>query len=228
MGQWIKTDFGSIAFLDHHDPFPNTDQALIEPNGLIAISNTLKSERIIEAYKQGIFPWFNQHEPILWWSPDPRLVLFPDDLKISSSLSKKIKKNDYQFEVDKNFLSVIKSCSEVKRKDQDGTWIDERIINAYSELHQMKIAHSFEIYFNGNLVGGLYGIILDDVFFGESMFHYETDASKIAFVLAIQYLENMGVKMIDCQMKTKHLLSFGAKEITRNHFIQLLNTYIKT
>jgi leucyl/phenylalanyl-tRNA--protein transferase len=121
MGQWIKTDFGSIAFLDHHDPFPNTDQALIEPNGLIAISNTLKSERIIEAYKQGIFPWFNQHEPILWWSPDPRLVLFPDDLKISSSLSKKIKKNNYQFEVDKNFLSVIKSCSEVKRKDQDGT-----------------------------------------------------------------------------------------------------------
>ena len=228
MGQWIKTDFGSIAFLDHHDPFPNTDQALIEPNGLIAISNTLKSERIIEAYKQGIFPWFNQHEPILWWSPDPRLVLFPDDLKISSSLSKKIKKNNYQFEVDKNFLSVIKSCSEVKRKDQDGTWIDERMINAYSELHQMKIAHSFEIYFNGNLVGGLYGIILDDVFFGESMFHYETDASKIAFVLAIQYLENMGVKMIDCQMKTKHLLSFGAKEITRNHFIQLLNTYIKT
>ena len=170
----------------------------------------------------------NQHEHILWWSPDPRLVLFPDDLKISSSLSKKIKKNNYQFEVDKNFLSVIKSCSEVKRKDQDGTWIDERIINAYSELHQMKIAHSFEIYFNGNLVGGLYGIILDDVFFGESMFHYETDASKIAFVLAIQYLENMGVKMIDCQMKTKHLLSFGAKEITRNHFIQLLNTYIKT
>ena len=228
MGQWIKTDFGSIAFLDHHDPFPNTDQALIEPNGLIAISNTLKSERIIEAYKQGIFPWFNQHEPILWWSPDPRLVLFPDDLKISSSLSKKIKKNDYQFEVDKNFLAVIKSCSEVKRKDQDGTWIDERMIIAYSELHQMKIAHSFEIYFNGNLVGGLYGIILDDVFFGESMFHYKTDASKIAFVLAIQYLENMGVKMIDCQMKTKHLLSFGAKEITRNHFIQLLNTYIKT
>ena len=228
MGQWIKTDFGSIAFLDHHDPFPNTDQALIEPNGLIAISNTLKTERIIEAYKQGIFPWFNQHEPILWWSPDPRLVLLPDDLKISSSLSKKIKKNNYQFEVDKNFLSVIKSCSEVKRKDQDGTWIDERIINAYSELHQMKIAHSFEIYFNGNLVGGLYGIILDDVFFGESMFHYKTDASKIAFVLAIQYLENMGVKMIDCQMKTKHLLSFGAKEITRNHFIQLLNTYIKT
>jgi len=227
MGQWIKTDFGSIAFLDHHDPFPNTDQALIEPNGLIAISNTLKTERIIEAYKQGIFPWFNQHEPILWWSPDPRLVLFPDDLKISSSLSKKIKKNNYQFEVDKNFLSVIKSCSEVKRKDQDGTWIDERIINAYSELHQMKIAHSFEIYFNGNLVGGLYGIILDDVFFGESMFHYETDASKIAFVLAIQYLENMGVKMIDCQMKTKHLLSFGAKEITRNQFIQLLNNYIK-
>ncbi|HEY9322180.1 MAG TPA: leucyl/phenylalanyl-tRNA--protein transferase [Candidatus Methylopumilus sp.] len=228
MGQWIKTDFGSIAFLDHHDPFPNTDQALIEPNGLIAISNILKAERIIEAYKQGIFPWFNHNEPILWWSPNPRLVLFPDDLKISSSLSKKIKKNNYQFEIDKNFISVIKSCSEVKRKDQDGTWIDERIIKAYSELYQMEIAHSFEIYFNENLVGGLYGIILDNVFFGESMFYYETDASKIAFVLAVQYLKNIGVKMIDCQMKTKHLLSFGAKEITRNQFIQLLNTYIKT
>jgi len=228
MGQWIKTDFGSIAFLDHHDPFPNTDQALIEPNGLIAISNILKAERIIEAYKQGIFPWFNHNEPILWWSPDPRLVLFPDDLKISSSLSKKIKKNNYQFEIDKNFISVIKSCSEVKRKDQDGTWIDERIIKAYSELYQMEIAHSFEIYFNENLVGGLYGIILDNFFFGESMFYYETDASKIAFVLAVQYLKNIGVKMIDCQMKTKHLLSFGAKEITRNQFIQLLNTYIKT
>jgi len=228
MGQWIKTDFGSIAFLDHHDPFPNTDQALIEPNGLIAISNILKAERIIEAYKQGIFPWFNHNEPILWWSPNPRLVLFPDDLKISSSLSKKIKKNNYQFEIDKNFISVIKSCSEVKRKDQDGTWIDERIIKAYFELYQMEIAHSFEIYFNENLVGGLYGVILDNVFFGESMFYYETDASKIAFVLAVQYLKNIGVKMIDCQMKTKHLLSFGAKEITRNQFIQLLNTYIKT
>ena len=168
MGQWIKTDFGSIAFLDHHDPFPNTDQALIEPNGLIAISNTLKTERIIEAYKQGIFPWFNQHEPILWWSPDPRLVLLPDDLKISSSLSKKIKKNNYQFEVDKNFLSVIKSCSEVKRKDQDGTWIDERMIIAYSELHQMKIAHSFEIYFNGNLVGVFMGLFWM-MFFSENL-----------------------------------------------------------
>jgi len=156
------------------------------------------------------------------------LVLFPDDLKISSSLSKKIKKNNYQFEIDKNFISVIKSCSEVKRKDQDGTWIDERIIKAYFELYQMEIAHSFEIYFNENLVGGLYGVILDNVFFGESMFYYETDASKIAFVLAVQYLKNIGVKMIDCQMKTKHLLSFGAKEITRNQFIQLLNTYIKT
>jgi leucyl/phenylalanyl-tRNA--protein transferase len=228
MGQCIKTDFGSIAFLDHHDPFPNTDQALIEPNGLIAISNELKAERIIEAYKQGIFPWFNHNEPILWWSPDPRLVLFPDDLKISSSLSKKIKKNNYQFAIDKNFISVIKSCGEVKRKGQDGTWIDERIIKAYSELYQMEIAHSFEIYFNENLVGGLYGIILDNVFFGESMFYYETDASKIAFALAVQYLKNKGVKMIDCQIKTKHLLSFGAKEIKRNQFIQLLNTYIKT
>jgi leucyl/phenylalanyl-tRNA--protein transferase len=186
------------------------------------------AKKIIEAYKQGIFPWFNKHEPILWWSPDPRLILFPEDLKISSSLSKKIKKNNYQFLIDNDFLSVIKFCSEIKRKGQDGTWIDDRIINAYSELHRLKVAHSFEIYFNENLVGGLYGIVLDGVFFGESMFHYERDASKMAFVLAIQYLKNIGIKMVDCQMKTNHLLSLGAREISRDRFIQLLNTYIKT
>ena len=228
MDQWIKTDFGSIAFVSNHDPFPKTDQALIEPNGLIAISKTLEANKIIEAYKQGIFPWFNKHEPILWWSPDPRLILFPEDLKISSSLSKKINKNNYQFLIDNDFSSVIKFCSEIKRKGQDGTWIDDRIINAYSELHRLKVAHSFEIYFNENLVGGLYGIVLDGVFFGESMFHYERDASKMAFVLAIQYLKNIGIKMVDCQMKTNHLLSLGAKEISRDRFIQLLNTYIKT
>jgi leucyl/phenylalanyl-tRNA---protein transferase len=228
MAQWIKTEFGSIALLSNHDPFPKTDQALIEPNGLIAISKTLEAKKIIEAYKQGIFPWFNEHEPILWWSPDPRLILFPEDLIISSSLSKKIRKNNYRFLIDNDFSSIIKHCSEIKRKGQDGTWIDDRIINAYTELHQSKIAHSFEIYINENLVGGLYGIVLDGVFFGESMFHYERDASKIAFVLAIQHLKNMGIKMVDCQMKTNHLLSLGAKEISRDRFIQLLNTYIKT
>lgn len=228
MAQWIKTEFGSIALLSNHDPFPKTDQALIEPNGLIAISKTLETKKIIEAYKQGIFPWFNEHEPILWWSPDPRLILFPEDLIISSSLSKKIRKNNYRFLIDNDFSSIIKHCSEIKRKGQDGTWIDDRIINAYTELHQLKIAHSFEIYVNENLVGGLYGIVLDGVFFGESMFHYERDASKIAFVLAIQHLKNIGIKMVDCQMKTNHLLSLGAKEISRDRFIQLLNTYIKT
>lgn len=228
MGQWIKTDFGSIAFLDNHDPFPSTDQALIEPNGLIAISKTLEAKKIIEAYKQGIFPWFNPREPILWWSPNPRLVLFPDDLKISTSLSKKIKRNNYHFVINKDFSSVIKYCSKVKRKDQNGTWIDDRIINAYSELHRMKIAHSFEIYFNKRLIGGLYGIILDQVFFGESMFHLEADASKLAFSQAVRYLKNIGIKMIDCQVKTDHLLSFGAKEIKRDQYIQLLNSYIQT
>ena len=228
MGQWIKTDFGVIAVLDNHDPFPNADQALIEPNGLLAISDTLDAMKIIEAYKQGIFPWFNQNEPVLWWSPNPRLVLFPDKLKISSSLSKKIKKNNYEFSINKDFLTVIKYCSEVKRKNQNGTWIDERIISAYSTLHQLKLAHSFEVWFNNSLVGGLYGIILDGVFFGESMFHLEADASKIAFVLAVQHLKNIDIKMIDCQMKTNHLLNFGAEEISRDQFVKLLSNYIKT
>ena len=228
MGQKIKTDFGYITFLDNHDPFPNTDQALNEPNGLIAISKTLEAKKIIEAYKQGIFPWFNKQEPILWWSPNPRLVLFPNDLRISSSLSKKIKKNNYQFFINKNFTAVIKHCAEVKRKGQNGTWIDDRIINAYSELHRLKMAHSFEIYFNENLVGGLYGIIIDCVFFGESMFHFDANASKIAFVQTVQHLKNINIKMIDCQMKTDYLLNFGAKEIARDKFLQLLKTYIKT
>jgi leucyl/phenylalanyl-tRNA--protein transferase len=228
MGQWIKTDFGVIAVLDNHDPFPNADQALIEPNGLLAISDTLDAMKIIEAYKQGIFPWFNQNEPVLWWSPNPRLVLFPDKLKISSSLSKKIKKNNYEFSINKDFLTVIKYCSEVKRKNQNGTWIDERIIGAYSTLHQLKLAHSFEVWFNNSLVGGLYGIILDGVFFGESMFHLEADASKIAFVLAVQHLKNIDIKMIDCQMKTNHLLNFGAEEMSRDQFVKLLSNYIKT
>jgi leucyl/phenylalanyl-tRNA--protein transferase len=228
MGQWIKTDFGVIAVLDNHDPFPNADQALIEPNGLLAISDTLDAMKIIEAYKQGIFPWFNQNEPVLWWSPNPRLVLFPDKLKISSSLSKKIKKNNYEFSINKDFLTVIKYCSEVKRKNQNGTWIDERIIGAYSTLHQLKLAHSFEVWFNNSLVGGLYGIIIDGVFFGESMFHLEADASKIAFVLAVQHLKNIDIKMIDCQMKTNHLLNFGAEEMSRDQFVKLLSNYIKT
>ncbi len=227
MSQWIKTDFGPIAVLDNHDPFPNTDQALIEPNGLLAISDTLEAKKIIEAYKQGIFPWFNQNEPVLWWSPNPRLVLFPDKLRIASSLSKKIKKNNYEFSINKDFSSVIKHCSEVKRKNQNGTWIDERIISAYSTLHQLKFAHSFEVCFNNNLIGGLYGIILDRIFFGESMFHHETDASKIAFVLAVQHLKNIGIKMIDCQMKTNHLLNFGAEEMPRDQFVKLLSEYIK-
>lgn len=227
MGQWVKTDYGSIAFLDNHDPFPNTDQALIEPNGLIAISSTLKNEKIVEAYRQGIFPWFNQDEPILWWSPNPRLVLFPEDLKISTSLSKKMKKNNYRFLINNDFSSVIKHCSEVQRRNQDGTWIDKRIIDAYSKLHHLGFAHSFEIWSTHRILGGLYGVILGDVFFGESMFHYETDASKIAFVHTVLHLKELGVRMIDCQMKTDHLLRFGAQEIPREKFIKLLSAYIK-
>ena len=227
-GDYYRPPTGCVAALDADTPFPPIDCALKDPNGLIAIGGDLSAARILSAYQQGIFPWFSEGEPILWWSPDPRMVLFPDELKISKSLAKRLKKNDYTIQLNHHFLEVMSSCAAVSREDQAGTWISPAMIEAYCELHAMGHAICAETWIDGELVGGLYGVIINRMFYGESMFHTKTDASKIAFVLAVQYLKKKGIKMIDCQMKTKHLLSFGAKEITRNQFIQLLNNYIKT
>lgn len=206
-----------IPWLTSETPFPPLDTALAQPNGLLAAGGDLSPQRLIEAYRCGIFPWFNQGDPILWWSPDPRMVLFPAELKISRSLRKTLKKADYTIRIDSAFNRVVQACA-APRKEQAGTWIHDEMIAAYTALHEMGWAHSIETWIEGELVGGLYGVAQGKMFFGESMFSRTTDASKVAFVHLVRYLERRGFKMIDCQMKTAHLASFGAREISRKEF----------
>jgi len=229
----IYTDVGKfnvsmqISILNPKDPnqaFPPVGQALPDPNGLLAIGGCLSEQRLLAAYRQGIFPWYNPGEPILWWSPDPRMVLFPEDLKISRSLKKLFRKEKFQVSFDQAFEQVIAACA-APREGSSGTWISQEIKEAYLGLHQTGIAHSAEAWLGGDLVGGLYGVALGRVFFGESMFHRVTDASKVAFVKLAGHLQRCGYRLIDCQIRSSHLVSLGAREIPRNDFIELLDQY---
>jgi leucyl/phenylalanyl-tRNA--protein transferase len=184
----------------------------------------LSPTRILNAYQHGIFPWFNPDDPILWWSPNPRLILLPHQLYISRSLGKTLRSGKFTFTFDQAFSQVIENCSK-PRSGANGTWITSGIKQAYTQLHQMGIAHSAEVWFEGQLVGGLYGVALGQVFFGESMFHSKTDASKVAFASLVQNLTAWNYQLIDCQMHTAHLASLGATEISRPDFITLLNHY---
>jgi leucyl/phenylalanyl-tRNA---protein transferase len=213
---------GRVASIDGNCDFPPLSQALTEPNGLIAIGGDLSVNRLISAYQNGIFPWFSEGEPILWWSPDPRMVLFPAELKISRSLAKTIKNSAFEVRFNTVFREVISACSRTPRDGQAGTWITEEIIEAYCRLHHAGYAISAECWLDNKLVGGCYGVKIGNMFYGESMFHHVTDASKLAFVKLVQKLKNEGIGMIDCQMKTAHLASFGAREISRNLFIEQL------
>ena len=204
-------------WLTSHLSFPPLDEALVEPNGLLAAGGDLSPERLIKAYRSGIFPWFNEDETILWWSPDPRMVLFPNELKISHSLNKILKKGNYEIRFDSSFNEVIRACA-APRKGQSGTWIHSDMISAYMMLHEMGLAHSVETWIDDKLMGGLYGVIQGKIFFGESMFSQINNASKIAFVHLVKQLEKWNYNMIDCQMKTTHLASFGAREIPRKEF----------
>ncbi len=212
-----------LKWLGKHTPFPPLDTALREPGGLLAAGADLSPERLLDAYGRGIFPWFGEEDPILWWSPDPRLVLFPENLKLSRSLKKALRK-DYEIRVDTVFEEVMRKCAE-PRKDGAGTWISEQMIEAYCRLHQMGLAHSVETWMGGELCGGLYGIALGEVFFGESMFSRRTDASKIAFVHLVLQLKRWGFHMIDCQVRTPHLVSLGATEIPRSEFALKLKAW---
>ena len=205
--------------------FPPLETALVKPNGLLAAGGDLSPERLIEAYRSGIFPWFNANETILWWSPDPRMVLFPSELRISRSLNKILRNSNYEVRVDSAFSQVIQACAE-PRKGQSGTWIHSDMVSAYTVLHEMGLAHSVETWVGGELVGGLYGIAQGKMFFGESMFSRTHDASKIAFVHLVKQLERWNFKMIDCQMKTTHRASFGAREIPRKEFSQRLKELV--
>ena len=199
---------------------------LADDDGLLAVGGDLCVERLLMAYSRGIFPWYSEGSPILWWSPDPRLVLMPEDLKVSRSLRQTIRKEVYRVSFDKAFDSVIRNCADVSRKGESGTWITEEMIHAYCCLNRAGHAHSIESWYGDELAGGLYGIAMGKIFFGESMFSLRNDASKVAFVMLVQQLAKKGYRMIDCQVTTGHLVSLGAKEISRTNFLKLLERYV--
>jgi len=198
------------------------DPKLADDEGLLCYGGDLSPNRIMSAYRSGIFPWFNEGDPILWWSPNPRLILELDEFKISKSLKKTIKKNIYEIKFDTNFRQTMIECANIKRDDQDGTWINEAMIEAYCELFDLGFAHSFESYYDGQLVGGGYGIVIGDIFCGESMFAKKSDASKVALSYLVKHLKQKGFKYIDCQIPTPHLISLGAKDIHRDKFLKLV------
>lgn len=214
-----------IPFLLPHSPFPPLQQALREPNGLLAAGGDLSTQRLLAAYRKGIFPWFNAGEPILWWSPDPRMIMFPSDIRITRSLHKTLKQHRYVVHADHAFSAVMHACA-APRHGQNGTWIHPEMIAAYENLHEDGLCHSIETWLDDELVGGLYGIALGRVFFGESMFSRVNDASKIALVYLARQLQEWNFGLIDCQMKTPHLISMGAIEIPRQAFADLIATWV--
>jgi leucyl/phenylalanyl-tRNA--protein transferase len=210
-----------IAYLRPDDPFPPVSKALRSPNGLLCAGADLSPARLVDAYSRGIFPWFSEGEPILWWSPHPRMVLFPDELRVSRSLRRTLARATFETRFDTAFRAVMRECA-APRDGQAGTWIGPQMIEAYAQLHELGFAHSVESWRDGRLAGGLYGILIGRVFFGESMFARETDASKVALAKLVDRLRSLGVRLIDCQQATRHLASLGAREIPRHEFAQLL------
>ena len=205
--------------------FPPPEYA--DPSGLLAVGGDLSNERLLEAYRLGIFPWYSEDQPILWWSPDPRLVLDLKDFKISRSLRKTLKKEVFQITFDHAFEEVIRSCASVPREAQNGTWITDDMEKAYIKLHGLGYAHSVESWFGGKLAGGLYGVSLGKCFFGESMFHLKTDASKVALATLVETLKSWDFHFIDSQMTTEHMLSLGAKELPRRIFLKRLQLALR-
>ena len=197
--------------------FPEPREA--EPDGLLAVGGDLSPERLLRAYGAGIFPWFSDESPILWWSPDPRLMLEPAWLHVPRSLARTVKRGKYRVTADEAFSQVIRSCAEKTRPGQDGTWITGEMVLAYQRLHRLGFAHSFEAWEGSELAGGLYGVSLGGAFFGESMFTERPDASKVAFVRAVGWLAGRSIDLIDCQVRTEHLARFGAREISRDDFL---------
>jgi len=198
------------------------DPSLAEPDGLLAVGGDLSPERLVAAYALGIFPWFSEETPILWWSPDPRLVLLPPELHVPRSLERTLRRGTFTFTADRAFEEVMRRCSATPRPGQDGTWITEEMVEAYVRLHDLGLAHSFEAWEGGELAGGLYGVSLGAAFFGESMFSARPDASKAAFVRSVGWLAARGVELVDCQVRTEHLVRFGARELPRPEFLERL------
>lgn len=211
-----------MILLKPREHFPPVDQA--DDQGLLAVGGDLTPHRLIDAYNSGIFPWYDESQPILWWSPDPRMVLFPEKLKVSKSMQQLLKKEAFKVTFNEAFGDVVDQCSRIYRKGQEGTWITPEMKNAYLVLHQLGLAKSVEVWQDGELVGGLYGILLKDknVFCGESMFAHVSNASKYGFIKYVRKLREQGVRLIDCQIYTAHLESLGAEEIDREAFMKFL------
>ncbi|MEW6039615.1 MAG: leucyl/phenylalanyl-tRNA--protein transferase [Pseudomonadota bacterium] len=218
-----------LTLIDPYDDvqeFPPPDRALKEPNGLLAIGGSLSTARLERAYRCGIFPWYGDGDPILWWSPDPRLVLFPENLRTSRSLGKTLRRRIFQFSFDRAFEAVIAACAE-PRGESEGIWLTGEMQSAYVAFHRAGFAHSFEAWREGQLVGGLYGVAMGRIYYGESMFHRATDASKAALAFAVACLSSWGYRMIDCQVYSSHLASLGASVIPRGQFQALVSEYSK-
>ncbi len=214
-----------VIWLDPYNaqqPFPNPGQALRDPNGLLAVGGCLSPERLLRAYYSGIFPWYDESTPICWWSPDPRTVLYPERLRVSRSLRKVIRSNRYMLSIDQAFTAVIDGCS-APRPHSDMTWIVPEMRSAYRRLHQLGFAHSIETWQDGELVGGLYGVALGQIFFGESMFSRANDASKVALACLCAHLRRWQFQVIDCQLPTEHLHRLGAETLSRQRFLQVLS-----
>ena len=215
-----------IFLLSDRIAFPHPN--LARKDGLLAVGGDLSQDRLLLAYSMGIFPWYSEPEPILWWSPDPRLVLYPCEIKVSKSLKKILKNKIFSVTIDQAFNQVITSCARIRLQKNEGTWIDEDMIKAYCGLHESGFAHSVEAWYEGELAGGLYGVSLGRCFFGESMFTRISNASNVAFVFLAEYLKSLSFDIIDCQVSTEHLINFGAREIPRKDFLKQLEKSLET
>ncbi len=205
--------------------FPPASQALRDPDGLLAAGGDLNPQRLINAYRNGIFPWFDDQQPILWWSPDPRCVLIPEQLYVSRSLRKQIRQRQFKVTLDQQFSAVIQACAE-PRNDNEGTWITTEMQQAYIKLHKLGVAHSVEVWQDNQLVGGLYGLAIGKLFFGESMFSRRSNASKVGYATLVEQLKRWGYALVDCQVHSEHVESLGAQMISRAEFIQLLTANV--
>jgi leucyl/phenylalanyl-tRNA--protein transferase len=215
-----------IPFLGPADPFPPVEHALADPDGLLAAGGTLALRRLVEAYRRGIFPWFNEGDPVLWWSPDPRTVLVPSRLHVSHSLRKRLKKGAFLVTMDAAFARVLDGCA-APRTQETGTWLTPQMRRAYSALHNAGLAHSIEVWMDGELAGGIYGVSMGRMFFGESMFTRRTDASKIAMAQLAAQLDRWRFPLIDCQLATDHLRSLGAEPMPRRQFVRIVEKLVK-
>lgn len=205
--------------------FPNPE--LADEEGLLGVGGDLSPKRLLLAYQHGIFPWYNDDQPILWWAPDPRCVLYPERLKVSKSMHQVLRKKPFYITFDEDFEAVMRACKTIPRKEQEGTWIDEDMVQAYKELHELGLAHSVEVWQEKKLVGGLYGVSLGQCFFGESMFSKVSNASKYGFIHLVRWLQQRQFRIIDCQIHNHHLESLGAEMISRTHFLQELDQFAR-